>query len=159
MTSIGSCNNCGAALDPTLHLYCKNCGLLNEKMAADEGVVCDTHIENRAIGFCTVCGRAVCEECAEMAGKKFLCNEPEHKVYLEKWRLLHTFDFEYEAAMLYANLEQQNIETAVFTKLNPDASESAHRPNIVEVMVRAEDLDEAIEVVKTLGLIDMKDGE
>jgi B-box zinc finger len=154
MTSIEQCNNCGAELDSQTFLYCKNCGAVNEKRASEEGIVCDTHVESRAIGFCVVCGSAVCEECAESVGNRILCGDPEHREYLEKWRVLHTFDFEYEAAMLYANLEQKNIETVVFSKLNPDLTEAPIRPNLVEVLVHSQNYDSAVEVRNSLGILD-----
>jgi hypothetical protein len=158
MTPVDHCGNCGADLDTETFLYCKNCGALNDKRASEEGIVCDTHVENRAIGFCVVCGQAVCEECAETVGNRILCNDPDHREYLQTWKVLRSFDFEYEAAMLYANLEQQSIETAVFTKLNPDTAEAAARPNVVEVLVHSQNYDNAMEVCKSLGLFD-EDGD
>lgn len=152
MTPVEQCGNCGAEFDTEVFLYCKNCGALNDKQASEEGIVCDTHLENRAIGFCVVCGQSVCEECAENVNTRILCSDPDHREYLENWRLLHSFDFEYEAAMLYANLEQQSIETVVFSKLNPDKTDSATRPNVVEVLVHSKDYDSAMEVCKSLGL-------
>ncbi len=159
MKSIEQCANCGADLDTQIFLYCRNCGALNNKRSSEEGIVCDTHIENRALGFCVVCGRAVCEECAENAGTRFLCDDPEHREYLEKWKVLHTFDFEYEAAMLYANLEQQGIETQVFSKVNPDSTQVMVRPNLVEVLVDSQKYDIAMDVLKSLGLLDENEGD
>jgi hypothetical protein len=159
MAPVEQCGNCGADLDIEVFLYCKNCGALNDRRVSEEGIVCDTHIENRAIGFCVVCGRAVCEECAENVNNRILCSDPDHREYMEKWKVLHTFDFEYEAAMLYANLEQQGIETLVFSKLNPDTTEAAVRPNLVEVLVHSQNYDSAIEVRKSLGLFDEDEEE
>ncbi|HUI28568.1 MAG TPA: B-box zinc finger protein [Candidatus Acidoferrales bacterium] len=154
MAPVERCSNCGAELDTDVFLYCKNCGALNNKRASDQGIVCDTHIDNRAIGFCVVCGHAVCEECAENIGNKILCSDLEHREYLEKWKVLHTFDFEYEAAMLYANLEQRGIETIVFSKVNPDTTEAMVRPTLVEVLVHSQKYESAIEIRKLLGLSD-----
>ncbi len=150
----GRCGNCGELIDAEAYLYCSKCGAINEEKASDEGIVCDTHLENRAIGFCVVCGKAVCDECAENLGNRILCDDPAHRQYLTKWKVLRTFDFEYEAAMLYANLEQQGIETQVFTKLNPDSAEAPVRPTIVEILVRDEKLAEAKDILKSLGLWD-----
>lgn len=158
MTALEPCSNCGAELDTQVFLYCRNCGAINDKGASEESIVCDTHLENRAMGFCVVCGRAVCEECAESLNDRILCDDPEHRKYLEQWKVLHTFDFEYEAAMLYANLEQQGIETQVFLKLNPHRTEAAGRPNLVEVLVPSLNFEKALEVAKSLGLFD-EDGE
>jgi hypothetical protein len=130
------------------------CGVLNEKRASEEGIVCDTHVETRAIGFCVVCGQAVCEECADAVRNRILCNDPDHREYLENWKVLHTFDFEYEAAMLYVNLEQRGIETLVFSKLNPDMAEASVRPNLVEVLVHSQNYDTALEIRDSLGLFD-----
>jgi hypothetical protein len=154
MTPLEQCANCGAELDTQNFLYCRSCGALNEKRASEEGIVCDTHVETRAIGFCVVCGRAVCKECAESVNSRILCNDPDHREYMEKWKVLHTFDFEYEAAMLYANLEQRGIGTLVFTKLNPNMSQAVMRPNLVEVLVHSENFDSAVEVRNSLGLSD-----
>jgi len=151
-TSQGRCRNCGEQIDAGIHLYCFSCGTINEATAASDGIVCDTHSENRAIAFCVVCGKAVCAECAENYGNKILCSDPDHRKYLEKWKVLRTFDFEYEAAMLYANLEQHGIETQVFTKLNPDTVEAPVRPTIVEILVLDEKLQEAKDILKSLGL-------
>ena len=82
-----------------------------------------------------------------------MCSDPDHREYLEKWKVLHTFDFEYEAAMLYANLEQHGIETEVFTKLNPNILEASTRPNFVEVLVHSKNYDKAKEVRSLLGLL------
>ncbi len=150
----GNCRNCGEPIDTEAFLYCPKCGAINEEKAANEGIVCDTHPENRAIAYCVVCGKAVCSECAENSDNRLLCDDPEHRQYLDSWRVLRTFDFEYEAAILYANLEQQGIETQVFTKLNPDTSESPVRPTIVEILVRDTKYEEAKDTLKSLGLWD-----
>lgn len=154
MALMERCYNCGVDLDTETFLYCKNCGALNDRRASEEGIICDTHLENRAIGFCVVCGLAVCEECVENINNRILCSDPDHREYLESWKVLHSFDFEYEAAMLYANLEQQSIETLVFSKLNPDMTEAPTRPNVVEVLVHSQNYDSAMEVCKALGLFD-----
>ncbi|MFZ1081175.1 MAG: B-box zinc finger protein [Candidatus Kryptoniota bacterium] len=155
----GQCSNCGGSFDFEILLYCPACGALNFQKANDESVVCDLHIENRAIGFCVVCGKAVCEECAESSGKKILCTDSAHREFLDKWKVVHKFDFEYEAAMLYANLEQQGIETQVFTKLNPNSIDVAVRPTIVEVLVPYRDEDAAAEVIELLGLSEEEENE
>ncbi|MCL5034987.1 MAG: hypothetical protein M1395_07790 [Bacteroidetes bacterium] len=146
------CRNCGEQIDAESYLYCANCGAINEEKAVNEGIVCDNHVDNRAIGFCVVCGKAVCAECAENFGSKILCDDPEHRQYLQKWKVIRTFDFEYEAAILYANLEQQGIETQVFTKMNPDSAEAPVRPTIVEILVRDNKLGDAKDILRTLGL-------
>jgi len=151
-SSTGQCSNCGAPIDAERSLYCENCGAINLESASEEGIVCDTHIENRAIGFCVVCGKAVCEECAENFGNRILCEDPEHRIILDRWKVIHTFDFEYEAAMLYANLEQQGIEARAFTKLNPDITDAIIRPTIVEVLVHYQKFEDAQEILKALGL-------
>lgn len=146
------CNNCGQALDSENYLYCVKCGAINRQKISDQPTVCETHIDNQAIGYCVICGRAVCEECAEPYSNKILCGDTAHREYLLTWRVLHTFDFEYEAAMLYANLDQQGIESQVFTKLNPDLMGNPSRPTFVEVLVPAEQLEEAMKVKDMLGL-------
>lgn len=78
---------------------------------------------------------------------------------LDDWRVIHRFDFEYEAAMLYANLEQQEIESEVFSKPNPDTTDTLPRPTIVEVLVPKKKFEEAQEIAKTLGLTDDEIGE
>ncbi len=155
----GQCSNCGEDFDAAVFLYCPTCGALNSRREIDESVVCDFHIENRAIGFCVVCGRAVCEECAENFAKKILCNDPTHREYSDKWKVIHRFNFDYEAAMLYANLEQRGIETQVFTKLNPDTTDVAVRPTIVEVMVHYKNEEAAVEVLKLLNLDEEESAE
>ena len=152
------CTNCGGPIDFQTYLYCPTCGSVNESMAAEEGLICDTHVENRAIGFCVICGRAVCDECAESSGRMVLCNDPNHKLLLATWSVIHVFDFEYEAAMLSANLDQNDIETEVFTKTNPDAADSATRPTVVTLMVPEDKVEPAREIAKSLGL-DREDEE
>jgi len=167
-----TCANCGETLDTEHFYYCSSCGILNPNCRPrtlgkekDDYVVCDFHLENPAVGFCVVCGRAVCEECAVRsesklpAGRKILCNDPTHAEYLNKWKVIHRFDFDYEAAMLYANLDQRGIETQVFTKLNPNTTEISSRPTIVEVLVQSENGAAAEEVVKLLGLNEEKENE
>jgi len=160
-----TCSNCGENLDGENFFYCPSCGALNPKcknpphvQEDNDRMVCDFHSENQAVGFCVVCGRAVCEECASRqiselpSGRKILCNDPMHLEYLGKWNVVHRFDFDYEAAMLYANLDQRGIGTQVFTKLNPDTTEITARPTIVEVLVHSKDKGVADEVIKLLGL-------
>lgn len=151
---LGSCGSCGSPLDIETHLYCPICGAINPARASEESVICDTHVENQAVGFCVVCGKAVCEECLETKHGKLLCDDPKHRVFLEEWSVLYTFDFEYEAAMLYANLEQQDIGSEVFSKPNPDTTESLPRPTIVEVRVPKARFEEAQEIARSLGLTD-----
>lgn len=64
----GSCGNCGSPLDTETYLYCQACGAINQSRASEENIVCDSHTENPAIGFCVVCGKAVCEDCVETYG-------------------------------------------------------------------------------------------
>ena len=150
----GKCGSCGSPINVETHLYCRACGAVNPVRASEESIVCDTHVDNRAVGFCVVCGKAVCEECLETAGNKLLCNDPKHRTYLDEWSVLYSFDFEYEAAMLYANLEQQDIESEVFSKPNPDTADAPVRPTIVEVLVPKKKFEQAQEIAKTLGLLD-----
>lgn len=150
----GRCGSCGSPMDMAAHRYCRVCGAVNPARASEEGIVCDTHIDNRAVGFCVVCGKAVCEECLETEGNRILCDDPKHRTFLDEWQVLFSFDFEYEAAMLYANLEQQDIESEVFSKPNPDTAEVPLRPTIVEVLVPKKKFEEAQEIAKTLGLFD-----
>ncbi len=152
MATEGTCGSCGNPLDIQTDIYCQACGALNPNLTSEEGIVCDTHIENRAVGYCVVCGKAVCEECLETAGNRLICDDPQHRTFLNDWKVVYTFDFEYEAAMLYANLEQNDIETQAFTKPNPDSSEAASLPTRVEVLVPKNKYEEAIEVAKMLGL-------
>jgi B-box zinc finger len=148
----GSCASCGSPLDADTYLYCRICGAINSSRSVEAGIVCDTHTDNRSTGFCVVCGKAVCDECMEIYGNRILCSDPRHRVYLDDWQVLHSFDFEYEAAMLYANLEQQDIESEVFSKLNPDTTDTPLRPTIVEVRVPKKKYHEAQEIAKSLGL-------
>jgi hypothetical protein len=152
MAGDGSCANCGNPLDPETFIYCPHCGSINAARASEEGIVCDTHLENRAVGFCVICGKGVCDECIENSGNRILCSDPNHRNYLREWKVIHRFDFEYEAAMLYANLEQSDIESEIFSKLNPDAADSASRPTIVEVFVPEKKFEAALEIAKLLGL-------
>ncbi len=81
-----------------------------------------------------------------------LCDDPRHRIYLEDWKIVHTFDFEYEAAMLYTNLGQRGIDSEVFTKLNPDFTDMPLRPTIVEVIVPKKRFEDAMDVANSLGL-------
>lgn len=155
----GSCSHCGSPMDARAFLYCSYCGAVNPEIASDQGLVCDTHVENRAVGFCVVCGKPVCEECLESSGNRLLCDDPRHRTMLNDWKVIYTFDFEYEAAMLYANLEQQDIESEVFSKPNPDTTATLPRPTIVEVLVPKKQFAAAQEIAKTLGLTDDENGE
>ncbi len=148
------CGNCGSPLDLEIDRYCQVCGAVNQSRASEESIVCDTHIDNRAVGFCVVCGKAVCEDCLETYGNRLLCDDPKHRIILDEWRVIFSFDFEYEAAMLYANLEQHGIESEVFSKPNPDTSDSPVRPTIVEVLVPKTKFGEAKEIAEMLGLFD-----
>lgn len=127
---------------------------MNQLIASEESIVCDTHVDNRAVGFCVVCGKAVCEDCLETYENRLLCDDPRHRTFVDQWRVIFTFDFEYEAAMLYANLEQQGIESEVFSKPNPDTTDSPLRPTIVEVLVPKNKFEEAKEIAKMLGLLE-----
>ncbi len=153
------CGHCGSQMDVETQMYCRICGAINPVRASEQGIVCDTHVENRAAGFCVVCGKAVCEECLETQGNRILCDDPKHRVMLDEWRLIYTFEFEYEAAMLYANLEQQDIESEVFSKPNPEAADSLPQPTIVEVLVPKKKFEQALEIAKSLGLTDDAPGE
>lgn len=142
-----------------MFLYCEKCGTLNSEVSSEEGIVCDTHLENQAIGFCVVCGRAVCTECAENSGRALLCSDTRHRTLLSDWKVVHTFDFEYEAAMLCANLDQHDIESEVFTKLNPNVVESSARPTKVTVLVPKSKYNEAMEISSSIGLDEEEENE
>lgn len=153
------CGHCGSSMNVETQMYCTNCGAINPVLGAEQGIVCDTHVETRAEGFCVVCGKAVCEECLETRGNKILCDDPKHREMLDDWRVIYTFEFEYEAAMLYANLEQQDIDSEVFSKPNPEATDSIPQPTIVEVFVPKNKFEQAQEIARSLGLTEDAAGE
>ncbi len=54
---------------------------------------------------------------------------------------------------------QKEIETQVFTKLNPDTTDAVQRPSIVEVWVPFKDDNAAAEILKLLGLDEEEENE
>jgi hypothetical protein len=156
--SLLTCPVCGASYANQFFFYCPVCGALNPRSDIASNIVCDLHPEEPAIGFCVVCGMAVCKECAETTDDKILCNNPSHLSYFKEWKIIYKFDFDYEAAMLYANLEQRGIETQVFAKLNPDTTQP-ERPTVVEVLVKRKDEDAANAILRLLGLDEEEENE
>lgn len=78
-------------------------------------IECETHPDCRAIGFCVICGKPVCSDCEVKSAGKILCSDPEHRILLQEWCVMHQPDSEYEAEALMRNLADGGIEIKTFS--------------------------------------------
>jgi hypothetical protein len=147
-----TCKNCLTQLQAEQKV-CGVCGVLID-MSEEKtfNIECETHPNHRAIGFCVICGRPVCSECEVKSAGKILCNDPDHRILLQEWSMVHQPDSEFEADALVRNLADGRIEAKTFSLHDHMATFWLHE-NRVLLFVRKSEDEKAKALLKELNLI------
>ncbi len=149
------CENCGEEVEMD-DRYCHSCGTL---FVGEEEVECENHPSEPASGFCVVCEKPVCEDCARTKGGKLFCEDDKHVRIHEGWAVLLVTGHEYEAQMVKANLERADIESLVFSQQDHVLFFTFGGLAKVKVMVPKSRFLEAQRILDELGLLDEDDEE
>lgn len=135
-------------------MFCKICGALIDIVEENKFYVeCETHPDYHAVGLCVICGKPVCSDCEVKSAGKILCNDPEHKILLQEWCVMHQPDSEFEAEALKRNLADAGIKTKIFS-LHDHIATRWLNENRVLLFVRKSEEEKSKELLKELNLID-----
>ncbi|MDH7515623.1 MAG: DUF2007 domain-containing protein [Bacteroidota bacterium] len=130
--------------------FCDHCGVLLLEEDDEKRPECAVHPDRPAIGGCIVCGKPVCEECANEVEGKFFCDDDRHLDVHQDYLLVFRTSAIYEAEMVRANLESAGLDVQVFDQHGHiyfvDIGEMAR----VNVMVRKDQYDQAREIIASI---------
>lgn len=148
-----NCKNCSIQLQAG-SMFCYGCGTLDETTEENDfKIECEMHPGRYAVGLCVICGKPVCSDCEVKSGKKILCADPEHKILLQEWCLIHQMESEFEAEALMRNLADNGIEGRMFSLHDHIASHWLNENRVV-LFVKNLERDKAKSLLKNLNLID-----
>ena len=108
------CPKCNEPVLPS-DAFCDHCGmlLLSEGDALPE---CAVHSDRSAIGGCVVCGKPVCDECANEVEGKIFCDDDSHINVHQDYAVAYSTSADWEAEMVKANLESAGVEVKFFNQ-------------------------------------------
>lgn len=130
--------------------FCDHCGVL--LLVADDAKIpdCDTHPDEEAIGGCIVCGKPVCEDCANMVEGKVFCDNDSHYNIHQDFAIAYTTSTDYEAVMIQANLEGAGISAQIFNQHDHVYFTTMGSLALVNVMVPKHQVEKAREIIQTI---------
>jgi hypothetical protein len=152
MNTANVCTFCSAQL-PAGQKYCSACGSFLERETGAINIECETHSDRRAIGFCVICSKPVCNECEVKSAGKILCQDPDHGIILQEWRLICMPDSEFEAEAFARNLGDSGIIAKTFS-LHDHVTARWLSDNRVLIFVKKGEKEKARALLKELNLID-----
>jgi hypothetical protein len=145
------CENCDGKITPG-DFFCHHCGIILEPGEGE--IQCEDHLKREAIGVCVVCGKPVCEDCAQKKGNSVFCKTAEHVKIHQKWTVVFSTKIEYEAEMIKTNLESAGFPSKVFSQLEYSSFASYGKHAVVKVMVQRTEADLARHALRELDLLD-----
>ena len=152
MNTMNVCKYCSAQLQAGLK-YCDACGLfLDTRKENSTNVECEAHPDHRAVGICVVCSKPVCTDCEVKSAGKILCDDPEHKIVLQDWRLMLLPDSEFEAKALVRNLADNGIMAKTYS-LHDHAATYWLNDNRVLLFVKKSEEEKARTLLQELNLV------
>jgi hypothetical protein len=150
--TIETCKNCSTQLQNG-QKFCIVCGtFIDTNKENDLKVECETHSDHHAVGLCVICSKPVCSDCEVKSDGKILCNNPEHKILFQEWRVMYKPDSEFEAEALVRNLADGGIEAKTFS-LHDHITTRWLNENRVLLFVRKSEVEKAKALLKELNLI------
>jgi hypothetical protein len=126
---------------------------MGEPLLEDGAVECANHSGVVAEALCTVCGKPVCADCAVLLGSRgIVCDEPEHRLLLERWTIVFRTNSEFEADMIVKNLENEGVELRKFSSRSFKRTIGENARDFVNVFVPSSEHHHAEQSLRTLGL-------
>ena len=95
-----------------------------------------------------VCGKAVCEGCADSSQRAFLCDEHRSVRVTEGWAEVYTTTSEFEAQLLRDNLRAEGIDAQTFSQRDRVFSVDLGELSIVRLLVPVWRYVDASEVIR-----------
>jgi hypothetical protein len=154
MKAINVCTQCSAQL-PAGQMCCGVCGSFLEVERENINIECEMHPNRRAVGLCVICSKPVCRDCEVKVTGKILCQDPDHGIILQEWRLLHMPDSVYEAEAFVRNLGDSGIIAKTFS-LHDHITAHWLSDNRVLIFVKKTEEEKARTLLKELNLIDQE---
>jgi hypothetical protein len=114
---------------------------------------CENHIDEKAVGVCTVCGKPVCGDCAVSIDGKVFCDHRDHQSIPGEWEIVCSTDFEFEADLIERNLQQSGFECKVFSMSEHVGTYWESHLHFITVLVKKDRFRDALELLKELDLV------
>ncbi len=145
------CSHCGSNL-PDQALSCRHCGTISQ--AYERSVECENHGGQPAVGFCSVCTKPVCGDCAVSNGGKIYCELLEHREFENVWTILTQTRSGFESDILARNLAGIGVECKTFSLGDHTATYWILDEMFTNVFVPRGELKKAKTHLVDLGLLD-----
>lgn len=147
-----SCVQCSSPINDTDY-SCGVCGGINA-LPGGERIECENHPTEPAVAVCVLCGKPVCGDCATSVQEKSFCDDKNHQSVFADWSVVFEGRSGFEADMMVRNLEQAGLEVRSFDRqLHAAVIWLDVRPR-VDVRVRKNKAADAMEVLRSLQLLD-----
>ncbi len=130
---------------------------MNERFLPDQGTECANHSGAAAGAICSVCGKPVCADCFVQLGPGIVCDDPGHKIVLEEWAITFRSRSEFEVDMIVRNVENDGVESKMFSSRAFKQTIGADPRDVVNVFVRRSEHQRAEQVLSALGLSSFDD--
>lgn len=147
------CLECGESLEHG-SISCPTCGSLNREVVPGQRIECENHQGIAAVAVCLTCGKPVCGDCAVKKEGKFFCDDADHLRLYTDWKIICACESEFEADMMVTNLLNAQIEAACFSLYNHISLFWLNKRELVHIRVRNEQSTEALNLLRSLGLIE-----
>jgi len=139
--------------------FCDHCGELLIEEDDERIPECAAHPDRPACGGCIVCGKPVCEECANEVEGKFFCDDDSHLVVYQDYVVGYRTNTDYEAEMFRANLESAGLDVRIFNQHGHIYFVDIGQMALVNVMVRKDQYQRAKEIVRSIAESSPSDSE
>lgn len=105
------CATCGFVLKASA-LFCDHCGRIP---SPNLGIECENHSSERAVGFCVICSKPVCGDCAAGFEGRIFCDQVHHQQMHRQWKVVYTTDSEFDADIIEKNLTGVGIACKAYS--------------------------------------------
>lgn len=150
------CSHCNFILTPDAY-YCSHCGFIFPKNIQKYSFECENHSDQTAIAVCVVCGKPVCGDCAIAKDRKFFCDSSEHVRIDGEYAVIYLCESVFEADMIRQNLYQAGIRSLSFSFLDHVGTYWNQDYARVQMRVTHAQINQAMDVLRNLGLLNNTD--
>lgn len=109
---------------------------------------CAAHSERSAAARCTLCGKAICEQCRKGDRQVALCEEHEPVPIIQGWAQVYSTTTEVEAQLLRDNLRAEGLDAQVYSQRDRIFSVDLGELSIVRVLVPVWEYEAARELIQ-----------
>ncbi len=146
-----TCENCDGSIKVN-EPFCKHCGIVLESSEGE--FECEEHSKKEAVGFCIVCGKPICSECAQEKQHRLFCKKPDHAAIHHSWSMVFTTKNDYEADIAVANLENAGLKLKMFSFADHGVFVQMSEHSVAKVFVQKNQASRAKEILQKLDLLE-----